>query len=290
ASESPSIADGKIYTGICGGAIYCLNATTGDYIWSKLGVSGQYSCSSPAIANGKVYVGLGNYLLCCFGSEHNTGVASITSPISGNATVFTPKVIVENTGVFNETDVPVNMVITKIDTLGIEYNKTVNIDINRGETKNVVFTDWTPEDLGSGISGTIDYVVTACTQMLTDEDTGNDCKTKTITLDYGELDDVGVISIISPVNGDATVFTPEAIVENFGTVDEVDVPVNMLITKIDTLGIEYNKTVNIDINRGETKNVVFTDWTPEDLGSGISGTIDYVVTACTQMLTDEDTG
>jgi hypothetical protein len=51
----------------------------------------------------------------------------------------------------------------------------------------------------------------------------------TTTMDFH---DVALISIDSPVSGNAGVFTPEATVENVGNCNEMDVPVNMQIDKI----------------------------------------------------------
>ncbi|GAH01169.1 unnamed protein product, partial [marine sediment metagenome] len=281
-------ADGKVYigSGYPDKNLYCLDSQDGSFIWSY--TTGDEVRSSPVIADGKVYVGSGykDKKVYCFGSpsDHDVSVTIINSPVSGTAGVITPKVTVKNYGLSSETDVPVNMQITKIGDPIVEYNKTVHIDIGAGTTKVVTFPDWTPDDLQYGISGFINYTVTACTQMIGDEKSWNDHKTKGITLEF--FRDVGVISIDSPVNGTAGVITPEVTVENFGTNNETNMPVNMVITKIGNLTVEYNETVHVDIDVGESQTATFPDWTPDDLNVA-QGSIDYTVTACTQMLGDE---
>ena len=59
--SSPAVADGKVYVGMSVGAgdnkVYCLDAATGDFIWSYTRpVTGHFH-SSPAVAYGNVYIG-----------------------------------------------------------------------------------------------------------------------------------------------------------------------------------------------------------------------------------------
>lgn len=160
--------------------------------------------------------------------SEDVGVTEIISPTSGIVQTFTPEVTVENFGTKKGKNVPVNMIIEKEGGI-VEYDETVYINIDVGESMNVVFPDWTPDDWQVSGNVDIDYTVTACTQLATDEDSSNDCVSKDITLHYPYLHDVGVTEILSPTSGPSQTFTPEVTVENFGQFDEVDVPVNMQI-------------------------------------------------------------
>lgn len=48
------------------------------------------------------------------GNPHDVGITSINSPVNGSADIFTPEVTIENFGLNDEIDVPVNMQIDKI--------------------------------------------------------------------------------------------------------------------------------------------------------------------------------
>jgi hypothetical protein len=93
----------------------------------------------------------------------------------------------------------------------------------------------------------------------------------------GFAHDVGVTGIISPTSGPFQSYPVEVTVENFGTYPETDVPVNVVIEKE---GVpEYNATVVINIDAGESKNVVLSTWMPADFGQ-------YNLTACTILDND----
>ena len=62
--SSPAVAGGRVYVGSWDGEIYCLDATTGALVWS------YFTCangvfSSPAIAGGHVYVGSNDHKVYC---------------------------------------------------------------------------------------------------------------------------------------------------------------------------------------------------------------------------------
>jgi len=57
-------------------------------------------------------------------------------------------------------------------------------------------TEWIPEDTYGGISGFINYSVTVCTQLTSDDSPGNDLMKEMIMLEY--LHDVGVKEITEP--------------------------------------------------------------------------------------------
>jgi outer membrane protein assembly factor BamB len=54
-STSPAVADGYLYIGAQNGTVYCLNASSGERVWSY--PTGASVSSSPAVAGGYVYVG-----------------------------------------------------------------------------------------------------------------------------------------------------------------------------------------------------------------------------------------
>jgi len=111
-----------------------------------------------------------------------------------------------------------------------------------------------------------------------------------------EFHDVGVTNITSPVDGPAgVIITPEVIVQNFGGVNETDVPVNMKIFKDEDL--EYNETVYVDFPYEVAPevasfggvNVIFPDWIPNDWQVSKNIDIEYEVIACTMLEEDENT-
>jgi outer membrane protein assembly factor BamB len=63
--SSPAVADGKVYVGSENCKIYCLNAETGQDIWTY--IAGHFVTSSPAIVNGRMYIGSDNGKVYCFG-------------------------------------------------------------------------------------------------------------------------------------------------------------------------------------------------------------------------------
>jgi len=80
--------------------------------------------------------------------------------------------------------------------------------------------------------------------------------------------DVGITIIDSPVNGPAGVITPEVTVENFGTSNEIDVPVNMKISEITAPTIvldegfeEYTAEIDVFPPPGWTiENISVSTW------------------------------
>lgn len=90
---SPAVVDGKLYIGCSDYNVYCLNATSGAFIWSYK--TNSYVTSSPAIADGKVYIPSNdNYFYCLnatsgafIWSYTGTGAAS-NSPAIANGIVY----------------------------------------------------------------------------------------------------------------------------------------------------------------------------------------------------------
>jgi len=114
----------------------------------------------------------------------------------------------------------------------LEYNQTVTISsIASGAVQNVLFPTWTPADYGVAENVDVDYMVEAETMLTGDNYTANDYKTQFVTLHFGYHHDIAVQNIVSPVSGDAQVFTPEVVVQNVGQNDETNVPIRLVISK-----------------------------------------------------------
>jgi outer membrane protein assembly factor BamB len=65
--SSPAVVDGKVYFLSDGGKVYCLNSGTGKKIWDYS--IGRYDASSPTVANGKVYFGSGDSNVSCLNAD-----------------------------------------------------------------------------------------------------------------------------------------------------------------------------------------------------------------------------
>lgn len=96
-TNSPVVADGKVYVGtnesFNGGNIYCLDASTGDFIWSY--ATGDVVWSSAAVADGKVYVGSDDGKVYCLRAsdghkewEFTTGDSVESSPAVADGKVY----------------------------------------------------------------------------------------------------------------------------------------------------------------------------------------------------------
>jgi outer membrane protein assembly factor BamB len=91
--SSPAVADGKVYVGSENGGVYCLNATTGAYIWSY--PTGGEVSSSPAVADGKLYVGSEDFNVYCLNAttgayiwSYPTGDRVMSSPAVADGKVY----------------------------------------------------------------------------------------------------------------------------------------------------------------------------------------------------------
>lgn len=136
--------------------------------------------------------------------DHDAGVTGIISPTTGPVQTYPVEVTVENFGTNAETSVPVEVVIEKGGV--VEYDQTIYIDINPGQSMNVSFPDWAASGIG-------EYQVTACTMLDTDSNPSNDC---TSEIFYIAINIFGFNHI--PL-GDATldVVDGKLIVSNIGT-------------------------------------------------------------------------
>jgi hypothetical protein len=101
--SSPAVADGKVYVGSNDNKLYCLNASTGALIWSY--TTGNYVWSSPAVAEGNVYVGSYDGKVYAFGPVRDVAVTNITpsKTVIGQGYNMSVNVTVENQGDFTET-------------------------------------------------------------------------------------------------------------------------------------------------------------------------------------------
>ncbi len=112
--------------------------------------------------------------------------------------------------------------------LAEEYEDEIFLDIEAGETKTAIFDDWIP-------SGEGEFFMNATTDLPDDEDPTNDYETQNIIV--LDIHDVGVTEIYSPIGTimEDDIQDVEAEVENFGTLDEVDVPVEASIYQVNEL-------------------------------------------------------
>jgi parallel beta-helix repeat protein len=77
--SSPAVVDGRVYVGSDDHNVYCLNAYTGERVWSY--TTGNWVLSSPAVVDGRVYIGSRDYRVYCL--DASTG-AQIWNYTTGN--------------------------------------------------------------------------------------------------------------------------------------------------------------------------------------------------------------
>ena len=103
----------------------------------------------------------------------------------------------------------------------LEYDETEIIaSIAPGESIDVEFDDWTPDDWQVAENVDISYVLEACTQLVGDENPGNDDKEGFAILSYPYLHDIAVIDIGDPTSGTAQTLPVEATIKNVGQFTE----------------------------------------------------------------------
>lgn len=85
-------------------------------------------------------------------------------------------------------------------TLDVEYNEDIcTVALDPGQSADITFPDWTPENLALGISGGIDYDVTAITLDYADTNPANDQLSSDTSLDYWH--DVLVKDVVPSIGG-----------------------------------------------------------------------------------------
>lgn len=112
-----------------------------------------------------------------------------------------------------------------------EYDRTEYVDINSGQTIDYTFTlDWSPYDWHVTENADIDYLVSACTELPTDEDNSNNCSSDVTTLSYPYFHDVLLKSINTPVDdGPAQTLDVEVTIKNIGQYQECCYKTNVQI-------------------------------------------------------------
>jgi parallel beta-helix repeat protein len=86
--SSATVVDGKMYIGSLDGKVYCLNDTTGAFIWSFT-ADAAIERSSPAVVDGKVYFGSVDFKVYCLDATSGTLVWSYTT---GSQVISSPAV------------------------------------------------------------------------------------------------------------------------------------------------------------------------------------------------------
>jgi len=94
-STSPSVADGRVYLGSRDTNVYCLNAETGEKIWSYTTGDLIY-WSSPAVIDGRVFIGSENGRVFCLNAETGEKIWNYTTKhgISSSPTVADGKLYI----------------------------------------------------------------------------------------------------------------------------------------------------------------------------------------------------
>ncbi len=170
------------------------------------------------------------------------------------------EIIVSNQEEDDETDVPVDVTILDEDDEE-EYFDETTVDVNAEEEKLVEFEDWEPSEEG-------DYSINSTAEMHGEE--------YWVTMDIlvSDIDDVGTTEILSPEGSMRLEDTHEveAEVENFGTVDQEDVPVEAEIEDIVYL---VNEAFDEEIPDDWTvDNTSEETWHWDDPASGTQATVD----------------
>ena len=174
---------------------------------------------------------------------HDVGALQIIAPVGyiPAGTNIIPKTIVQNLGNFTETfDVGFTF-------FGYGDTQTVT-NLVPGAIDTVEFNNWT------AVAGS--YLETSFTMLVTDEDPSNNTAYMEFSVTGQVAHDVGVTQILSPTGTIpvGTLVTPTAIVHNFGSQDEVSVPVHF------NFGT-YSNTQTVNLLVGQTDTVEFSSWT-----------------------------
>jgi hypothetical protein len=131
----------------------------------------------------------------------------------------------------------INQYYLHVDDVGLAgttYTLAYGDDVNIGSLPigESVFVEFDPWDV-SQVADEGDYVINVTAQLGADEDPTNDFKETIVSIN--DLNDVGTTSINDPSTGTyntGTMFTVNATVENFGNLNQTDVPVNCSIYKV----------------------------------------------------------
>jgi len=213
--------------------------------------------------------------------ERDTGVRQIITPteraVMPNETIDI-RAEVANFGEEDEEQVPVNYEIGTDDNEQ-EWSGTEYVDLDEGEYREIFFEEWNPPEEGQ-------YYINVTADLEEDENPENDYMEE--SFEVKDIHDVGVTKIINPQED---VFnetqTVETTVENFGNVNQTDIPVEVEITYEETGEIEYFEETTVDLGaepplyEGESSTLTFANWTPSYTG-------DYTVNITTHMEGDQN--
>ena len=177
------------------------------------------------------------------GTYHDVGATQIIAPV-GNITAgtnVTPKTIVENFGNFTETfDIGFTF-------FGYGDTQTVT-NLAPGAIDTVEFANWTAVAGG--------YLESSFTMLSGDQEPSNNTAYMEFSVTGQVTHDVGVMQILAPTGmiPAGTLVIPAAIVHNFGSQDEVSIPVHF------NFGT-YSSTQTINLLVGQTDTIEFGSWT-----------------------------
>ncbi len=122
--------------------------------------------------------------------DNDTGVVNIDSPTSGTLSANEDVVVtIFNYGENSQTNIPVNLTVDGLLVATGTYTST----IASSSSDQFTFTG-----IDFSIQGHT-YTVEACTELVTDEDSTNDCSSTEIT--YLDPNDIGISAITSPISG-----------------------------------------------------------------------------------------
>ena len=201
--------------------------------------------------------------------NNDVGIVDIVQPsdgvLSGAETV---EVTVRNFGTDPQSNVPVNFTV---DGGGL-VSEVIAGPIPPATNVSYTFT-------GTANLNTVGqtYSIEACTGLVGDENTANDCFTKDVM--YLDPDDVGVVSIDAPVSGGLG--AAEAItitIQNFGSDTQTSIPVFYTIDG----GTAVQETYTGSIAMGGSDSYTFTQT------ADLAGLGDYDIVAGTELSGDAD--
>ncbi|MHA7056681.1 GEVED domain-containing protein [Aquimarina sp. M1] len=202
--------------------------------------------------------------------SNDVGVISIDAP--NDATFTTSEIItvtIKNFGITTQSNIPISYVINE----GAAVNEIFTGSIAPGQTASFTFN--TTADLTGGVTS----LITSETNLAGDVTPENDCTSKKVTNLLPN--DVGVISLVSPVSGGGLTATESITItiRNYGGSPKSNIPVFYSLDG----GARVNETFTGTIAVGESAPYTFA--TTADLSEFAS----YVFEIGTLMIMDEDT-
>jgi hypothetical protein len=184
--SSPAVAGGRVYVGSYDSKVYCLNATTGAYVWRYLtgGLPGN-----PAVVNGVVYIGSADGKIYAFGL-HDVAVTNVQrlKTIVGQGYTCRFNVTVQNKGDSTET-FSVTIFAGTMPPFA-QASKTTISNLLKGETRRVTLV-WNTTQWAYG-----NYTISATADTIPGE---------TNTANNTFRDSWVLVTIPGDTNGDRTV-------------------------------------------------------------------------------------